>query len=70
MLRMYMPEDTTENIEYAQAAARCEGYSGSDMKLLCKESAMKPLRRLLYQLENIECKEVNSRKRLIIQKDK
>lgn len=33
---------------------------------------MKPLRRLLYQLENIESKEVevNSRKRIAIQRDK
>jgi hypothetical protein len=31
---------------------------------------MKPLRRLLYQLENIECKEVNVKKRIAIQKDK
>lgn len=31
---------------------------------------MKPLRRLLYQLENIESKEVNVKKRISIQKDK
>jgi len=32
-------------------AARTEQYSGSDIKLLCKEAAMKPVRRLLKTLE-------------------
>lgn len=34
-----------------------DGYSGSDMKLVCKEAAMRTLRRLLYKLEDIELKE-------------
>lgn len=39
-----------EGIDYKEVAKRSDGYSGSDIKLLCKEAAMKPLRRLLYQL--------------------
>lgn len=30
------------------------GYSGSDIRLVCKEAAMRPLRRLMTQLESIE----------------
>ena len=33
------------------SASLLEGYSGSDIKSLCKEVAMKPLRRILQQLE-------------------
>lgn len=50
MIKMYLTEEMTENIDYETVAQKCEGYSGSDIKLLCKETAMKPLRRLLYQL--------------------
>jgi len=31
-----------------------EGYSGSDIRLVCKEAAMKPLRRLMKDLEKLE----------------
>lgn len=39
-------EDVFDNL-----AAETDGYSGSDIKTLCKEISMKPLRRMLTQLE-------------------
>jgi katanin p60 ATPase-containing subunit A1 len=35
------------DVDFAQIAAASEGFSGADLKLLCKEAAMCPLRRLL-----------------------
>lgn len=35
-------------------SGRMEGYSGSDIKLVCKEASMKPIRRLMKQLENMD----------------
>ena len=35
-------------------AAQTEGYSGSDLRLVCKEAAMRPVRRLVSQLEAME----------------
>ncbi|XP_044512432.1 katanin p60 ATPase-containing subunit A-like 2 isoform X2 [Mangifera indica] len=40
-----------EGLPYDVLVERTEGYSGSDIRLLCKEIAMQPLRRLMALLE-------------------
>lgn len=43
-----------KDLDYAAYARATEGYSGSDIKLVCKEAAMRPLRRILRKLQDIE----------------
>lgn len=45
--------DIKTEIEYDLFAKKLEGYSGSDIKLLCKEAAMRPLRKIFDVLENV-----------------
>lgn len=52
MIRQFIPPDKGKDLDYSSLASRTEGYSGSDMKSLCKEALMKPLRRLFKTLEN------------------
>uniref|UniRef100_A0A0A9D914 AAA+ ATPase domain-containing protein n=1 Tax=Arundo donax TaxID=35708 RepID=A0A0A9D914_ARUDO len=46
----------TSNLEvpYDTLVKKTEGYSGSDIRLVCKEAAMQPLRRLMSVLETSE----------------
>lgn len=39
-------------IDYDVVAVKTDGYSGSDVKLLCKEAAMRPVRKIFYALEH------------------
>ncbi|XP_038883746.1 katanin p60 ATPase-containing subunit A-like 2 isoform X3 [Benincasa hispida] len=45
------PQPGNEELPYDILMERTEGYSGSDIRLVCKEAAMQPLRRLMAQLE-------------------
>ena len=42
-----------EDLQYTEFAHALEGYSGSDIKLVCKEAAMKPLRRIMAEIDLI-----------------
>lgn len=54
MVEKLLSDRTAPNIDYNSIAERLEGYSGSDIRLVCKEAAMRPLRKLLFQLEGVE----------------
>jgi len=41
-------------VDLSALADKMQGYSGSDVRLLCKEAAMRPVRRLVKRLESIE----------------
>ncbi|KAK3701925.1 hypothetical protein RRG08_049810 [Elysia crispata] len=39
-------------LDYDILAVKTEGYSGSDLRLVCKEAAMRPVRKIFYALEH------------------
>lgn len=53
MLKNHIPGTMSDSLDYSLFAEKLEGYSGSDIRLVCKEAAMKPLRRLMTQIESI-----------------
>lgn len=55
MIRTNLPEGFAESLDYDKLAGLTEEWSGSDIRLLCKEAAMHPLRRLMAEIEKAEC---------------
>mmetsp|Transcript_33733 Transcript_33733/g.91300 ORF Transcript_33733/g.91300 Transcript_33733/m.91300 type:complete len:288 (-) Transcript_33733:54-917(-) len=54
MFRTNLPEGFAEELDYPRLASLTEEWSGSDIRLLCKEAAMHPLRRLMAELESAD----------------
>ena len=56
--------DTNTGFDYLDyCSEKTENYSGSDVKLLCKEIAMRPVRRILKQLNELEMQQKHSQHR-------
>jgi katanin p60 ATPase-containing subunit A1 len=45
--------DEENGLDYEELAELTHGYSGSDINLVCKEAAMRPLRKLFSQLDKM-----------------
>lgn len=54
MLKCYLPTELVKDVDYSQIAGMTNDWSGSDIRLLCKEAAMHPLRRLMCELELLD----------------
>ncbi|XP_029415958.1 katanin p60 ATPase-containing subunit A-like 2 isoform X2 [Nannospalax galili] len=46
-------------LEYSMLSQETEGYSGSDIKLVCREAAMRPVRKIFSVLENHQSESSN-----------
>lgn len=54
------PDMADKDLDYSSFAEALDGYSGSDIRLVCKEAAMKPLRRLMHKIEEVtEFEDIN-----------
>merc|ERR1712224_1037143 len=63
MLQQSLPEGFAQELDYGGLAQRTEEWSGSDIKLLCKEAAMHPLRRLMTEIEGVDTQGQQARSR-------
>ncbi len=55
MLQKNLPDgERATGLDYDTLASRTNTYSGSDIALMCKEAAMRPMRKLMKRLERLE----------------
>ena len=52
LLKIFIPQNLNKGIDYVKNAEALEGYSGSDIKLLCKEALMTRTRKAINIIEN------------------
>ena len=52
LLKIFIPQNMNKGIDYVKNAEALEGYSGSDIKLLCKEALMTRTRKAINIIEN------------------
>lgn len=63
MLQIYLSKQHSpieSGFDFDKAASETEGYSGADIKLLCKEVAMRPVRRLLARLDELHSSDASN----------
>lgn len=54
MLQHLLPPEKYTGLDFEETVEKMAGYSGSDVRLVCKEAAMRPLRRLMSALDEEE----------------
>ncbi len=54
MMQHYLTSERCEAIDFERLALKTEGYSGADIVLLCKEAAMRPVRKLMSLLATLD----------------
>lgn len=54
MLRKHLSSRASADVDYSSLAAQFEGYSGADLELVCREAAMRPVRRIVEKLRCID----------------
>ena len=55
MLKKHLQDRVGEDsVDFELVANRMEGYSGADLELVCREAAMRPVRRLMQKITSLE----------------
>jgi katanin p60 ATPase-containing subunit A1 len=53
MLRKHLSDRAAADTDFTALAEKTKGYSGADIELVCREAAMKPVRRLMARLQSL-----------------
>jgi len=54
MLKKHISDRVDSTVDFTQVAEQTVGYSGADIELVCRESAMMPVRRLMQRIDELD----------------
>jgi len=54
MLKKHLQDRSAADTDFSALAEKTKGYSGADIELVCREAAMKPVRRLMMKLQGLD----------------
>lgn len=57
MLKKHLSDRCSPQTDFSQLSELTKGYSGADIELVCREAAMRPVRRLMIKLQQIDTSE-------------
>lgn len=60
MFRKHLGDRSAPDVDFSRVAEQTEGYSGADIELLSRESAMMPVRRLMSRIDEIDINSCNA----------
>lgn len=68
MIKKFIPEEKQKDLNIEEFANLLDGYSGSDIRLVCKESLMKGVRRAISLIENSNAKNSEKNEKILYEK--
>jgi katanin p60 ATPase-containing subunit A1 len=68
MIRKFIPEEKQKDLKIEDFVKSLEGYSGSDIRLVCKEALMKGVRRAISLIESQNVKNSEKNEKILYDK--
>jgi katanin p60 ATPase-containing subunit A1 len=68
MIKKFIPIEKQKDLKIEHFASLLEGYSGSDIRLVCKEALMKGVRRAISLIENTNAKNSEKNEKILLDK--
>ena len=68
MIKKFIPDDKQKDLKIEEFANLLEGYSGSDIRLVCKEALMKGVRRAIGLIEGQNVKNSEKNEKILFER--
>ena len=67
MIKKFIPQEKQKDLEFDELANLLDGYSGSDIRLVCKEAIMKGVKRAISFIETKNIKNAEKNQKTLLE---